>query len=127
MTFSRPAAFSGSRPCAKANLPTEALDTPAILKGGDCGDRHHTRPRGEKYETNPISHNPQGINGLQSGFRHGGTVGSVAFRFSPAFAGLFCISGARAPEGPGDWSSGDDRSGHGVGPTGRAAAGLPPY
>ena len=40
------------------------LDTLAILKGGDSSATAGHARRSRKNETNPISHNPRGINGL---------------------------------------------------------------
>ena len=41
------------------------LDTLAILKVGTAATGATLDEREKEYETNPISHNPQGINGLQ--------------------------------------------------------------
>ena len=48
-----------------------------ILKGGTAASEHHGRRSRTKYETNPISHNERGINGLRRVFQpvaHGSAV-----------------------------------------------------
>ena len=62
MLFPRP------RTASFDHRPRETLDTVAILKEGD--GLATTLDAQEKNETNPISHNPQGINSLRR-FRSG--------------------------------------------------------
>ena len=47
--------------------------------------RHHTRPSNEEYETNPIPHNRQGINGLQGRSARLGAVPETCGRFVYVF------------------------------------------
>ena len=66
----------GVNPRLFVHRPTEGLDTLAILKGEKAGDRHHVRGiEQEKNETNPISYNQHGINGLR---RISGTAARTA-------------------------------------------------
>ena len=105
-------------------------------------DRHHPPPRGKNTKQTQFrtTHKKSMGCSLFPAWRDGRPA---AFRSSPAFAGLFWISGAPSPEGPGDrasrtwcpfqgprpwgWRSGRPRTtdrGVGWGPIGRHAAGL---
>ena len=57
---------SGSKKMvANRHRPTKTLDTPAILKRGTAETGMTLGEREKNDETNPISYNPQGINGLR--------------------------------------------------------------